>query len=477
MAFAGDPTFAELVVTARGAPTASITVAECEARGLAALAARVDHEDNAHVGANHADREVGPTSARLALASVIDCSVDATGGWIDPALDVDCEAGIASHHVGRARSSMIAEDRATAAAAGAVLITGATGRLGSALLRAWQSRDPRPIIALVRAPDLALARRRLGGDDAGVEAICGDVARPYLGLAREAWRALAGRVSAVVHAAAHIDLVAGWDAHAAANVDGTAEIARLVAARPGIAWHHVSTLSVFVGTDRKTGVHREAQAPLTGAIAHGGYAQTKIAAEAIARASRASHGRVAATTILRLGLLVGEAPRAPGNDQLAMTLRGLARLGAIPAGGAPLQLDLTPIEHAAAAVAVLALRAERDRLDDTHHIASARAATFGELVAGLRAAGVELAELPPEAWAERARARLADPDVAMAYLSLGRMLDGVPPSFDLFLATGAEFDVARTARLLAERGVVAPAIDPGLIARLVAAALAAEAAP
>jgi thioester reductase-like protein len=127
-------------------------------------------------------------------------------------------------------------------------------------------------------------------------------------LARDDWEALTGQVSAVVHAAAHIDLAAGWDAHAAANVDGTAEIARLVAARPGIAWHHVSTLSVFVGTDRKTGVHREAGVPIAEAIAHGGYAQTKIAAEAIARACR---GRTAPTTILRLGLLVGEAPGAP----------------------------------------------------------------------------------------------------------------------------------------------------------------------
>jgi thioester reductase-like protein len=282
----------------------------------------------------------------------------------------------------------------------------------------------------------------------------------------------------VVHAAAHIDLAAGWDAHAAANVDGTAEVARFVAARPGIAWHHVSTLSVFVGTDRKTGVHRETAMPIAEAAAHGGYAQTKIAAEAIARGSR---GRAAPTTILRLGLLVGETPRAPVDDQLAMTLRGLTRLGAVPAGAAPLCLDITPTEHAAAAVTALAMRAERARLDDTHHIASARAATFGELVAGLRAAGVELVELPPAAWADRAQARLGDPDVAMAYLSLGRMLDGAaPPGFDLFLATGAEFDVARTTRLLAELAVVAPAIDEARIARiaqLAVAALRGEVAP
>jgi acyl-CoA synthetase (AMP-forming)/AMP-acid ligase II/thioester reductase-like protein len=408
-ALAGDPTFDELVAVVRGAQPAAITVADCEARGLAALATR----------------------SELAPPIVL------------------------------ARTD------------GAVLVTGATGRLGSAVLRAWRVHDPRPLVALVRAPDLAAARRRL----AGIEVICGDLALPYFGLAPDAWRELAGRVVAVVHAAAHIDLAAGWDAHAAANVGGTAEVARLVTARSGIAWHHVSTLSVFVGTDRKTGVHREATAPIPEAIAHGGYAQTKIAAEAIARASQR---RAAPTTILRLGLLVGEASRA--DDQLAMTLRGLARLGAVPTGSAALRLDLTPIAHAAAAVAALASRAERAGLDDTHHVASAGGASFGQLVAGLRGAGVALVELSPAAWADRARGRLADPDIAMAYLSIARRLGpglegAVPPSFDLFLATAADFDVDRTTQILAELGVVAPPIDAALISGLVAGALHAEAAP
>jgi acyl-CoA synthetase (AMP-forming)/AMP-acid ligase II/nucleoside-diphosphate-sugar epimerase len=415
-ALAADPTFAELVAAVRGARAASLSVAACEAHGLAALAAcREDERERAQP----------------------------------------------------AQAPSIHRARKAPAGLGSVLVTGATGRLGGALLRAWRAHDPRRTIALVRAADPAEARRRFAADHVGVEVICGDVARPYFGLGRDAWQDLADRVSAVVHAAAHIDLAAGWDAHVTANVDGTAEVARFVAARPRIAWHHVSTLSVFVGTDQRTGVHREAATPIPEAIAHGGYAQTKIAAEAIARAMR---GRMAPTMILRLGLLVGEAPRA--EDQLAMTLRGLARLGAIPAGAAQRCLDLTPLDHAAAAIAALAVRTEWGKFDDTHHLASLHGTTFGQLVAGLGAAGVALDELPADDWAARARARLADPDVAMAYLSLG---GDAPPSFDLFLATGADFDVGRTTRLLAEMGVVAPVIDQAFIDRVVVAALRAEA--
>ena len=393
-AFAGNPTFAELQAQV-GAPRAAITVATCEARGLAARDARV--------------------------------------------------AGVS----------------AVPAAGAAVLLTGATGQLGRAVLQAWP-RHGQPIIALVRAPDAAAARRRLVASGRELEVVCGDLALPYFGLAHGDWARLADRVGSVIHAAAHIELAAGWDAHAAANVDGTAEVARLVAAR-SIAWHHVSTLSVFVGTDRQAGVHREAATPVAEAIAHGGYAQTKIAAEAIARASR---GRSAPTTILRLGLLVGDA--LPPGDPLAMTLRGLARLGAVPAGGAALRLDITPLGHAAAAVIALAGHATHD---DIHHIASATGAGFGQLVTAVRAAGVALVELSPQTWAERARAQLADPDIAMAYLALGRTYDHVDPAFDLFLATDADFDVARTDEQLAGHGVVAPRIDDAWLARMAAAAL------
>ncbi len=383
-----------------------------------------------------------------------------------PALPVaECERrGLAARDAGGAREAIH-----RARGRGGVLLTGATGSLGRALVRAWRARDPRPVIALVRAPDDAAARRRVGD---GVEVLRGDVARPDLGLSREAWRALAGRVDAVVHAAAHVELPAGWDAHAAANVAGTAEIARLVEAGGGAAWHHVSTLSVFVGTDRGAGRHAEDAVPHPDALACGGYAQTKIAAEAIARAAR---GRAAPTTIARLGLLVGEAPR-PG-DQLAMTLRGLAKLGAVPAGGSELRLDLTPLPYAADAVAVLALRAEAAGADAVHHVAGAGSASLPDLAAAVRDAGAELAELPPAAWADRARARLADPDVAMAYASLGRV--HAPGArlrpFDLFLATGADLDADRTRRLLAELGVPAPAADRAFLARLAAAALRPEA--
>ncbi|HEU0034684.1 MAG TPA: AMP-binding protein [Kofleriaceae bacterium] len=330
----------------------------------------------------------------------------------------------------------------------AVLITGATGLLGRALVQAWRARDPRRIVALVRAPDEATARRRLGID--GIDVVLGDLAcLPEL-----------PAYAAIVHAGATIDLAGDWARHAAVNIDGTARLAALAAAT-GAAFHHVSTLSVVAATDR-TGRHEPSTSPDPGARVFGGYAQTKLAAEAIAR-------RLPRATVLRLGLLTGPEAR---DGQLAMTIRALAKLGCAPPD-APLAFDVTPVDHAAEAIAALALDAEPIPGTVTHHIAAAQPVTWSVLVAAIAERHV-LERVDATTWATRARARLGDPDIAMAILALHR-LHATPSArlapFDLFLATDRDFATEPTRARLAALGVRAP--DPATaLAALVDGALA-----
>jgi acyl-CoA synthetase (AMP-forming)/AMP-acid ligase II/nucleoside-diphosphate-sugar epimerase len=285
----------------------------------------------------------------------------------------------------------------TAPPAGAVLVTGASGAIGSRIVEELRARG-REVRCLRRGRDRKA-----------------DVRAPGLGLSEDE---LEG-VGLVIHGAALVNLGLGWDALAPTNVAGTAHVAAL-----GIPWHHVSTLAVFVGTDRATGRHAPADVPPPNAIVHGDYAATKIAAEAIARRS--------ARSISRLGLIIGAA-----RGQLAMVMRGLARLGAVPRAPEALRFDATPLPHAARRVVDIAL-GERG----VHHVASAHGARMTDLARALRGAGAEVVELAPEAWADRARARFTDPDVAMAYLSLARI--HAPErtrlrAYDLFLSTGADF--------------------------------------
>src|SRR6185503_20022061 len=97
---------------------------------------------------------------------------------------------------------------------GGVLLTGATGSLGSYLLCELLARSSRRVICLVRARDAGHARDRLRStaqrlglapDLARVDVICGDLAAPRLGLADDDLSALAARTWRIVHAGARVD--------------------------------------------------------------------------------------------------------------------------------------------------------------------------------------------------------------------------------------------------------------------------------
>lgn len=347
----------------------------------------------------------GDSLARLTLQAMTGLTVDGDPTFAElvasrgaPALTVaECERrGLALLSAG--------EPAPRADTATAVLVTGAAGLLGRAVVAALQARG-REVIGLVRS-------HPTNGE------VVGDVTRPNLGLDG----ATRARIATVIHCAATIQLGAGWDAHET-NVRGTAEVAMLCGARK---WHHISTLSVFVNTDRKAGRHDAHANPAPDALVYGGYAQSKVAAEAIARASGAS--------IYRLGLLTGSPV-----DQRARTLRAIAKLGAVPAGFLDERFDETPVEYAAAAITALAAL---PRLDGTFHIAAPRGTRLGDVI------GADIEELPHSVWRERADARASDDDIAMAIGAFSRR-----PDLDLFLATDADFAVEETLALLAARGV------------------------
>jgi hypothetical protein len=87
---------------------------------------------------------------------------------------------------------------------------------------------------------------------------------------------------------------------------------------------------------------------------------------------------------------------------------------------------------------------------------------MAEIMAGLRARGVALAEVEPAAW-HRAAADLAGaaPEVAAACLALCRALPNREAferhrTLDLFQATGVTFDCTRARAALAGSGIAFP---------------------
>jgi thioester reductase-like protein len=266
------------------------------------------------------------------------------------------------------------------------------------------------------------------------------------------------------------------------NLVGTREALRLaLAGRPKLL-HHASTLSVFVATDHGTGLFRESDHLDAATKVHGGYAATKWAAEALLRSTGLD-----SIVHYRLGLVTGDSRtgRASATDFLALFLRGIARLGAVPRRAlAGLAVDVTPVDHAAAAMAALSLAVHAGAAPRTFHIANPQSLSLAALVETTVAAGVRLAVLDDAAWAAHlaARGAPAAADEAAARLALCRCLPAADAfarhrSLDLFQATATRFATDAADAVLAGHDLRCPAPDRALLRRYLDQVFAASRAP
>jgi Male sterility protein len=157
----------------------------------------------------------------------------------------------------------------------AVLLTGASGVVGRAVLKRLRDLD---VVCLVH-------RSPVSGPN--VTTVPGDVAKPMFGLAKQAYLELAARVDAVIHCAAITDFNRTDGSLEATNIAGTEHAAAFAAAANAVLYH-VSTAFVDTTADGARG---------RTAI---GYASSKLAAEQVVRSSGVPH------VILRPSVVIGD---------------------------------------------------------------------------------------------------------------------------------------------------------------------------
>jgi thioester reductase-like protein len=149
---------------------------------------------------------------------------------------------------------------APTADSGSVLLTGGTGFLGPFLLKSLLEQTSERIYVLIRAANEARAKDRLRDAlcsvgqtaipflrdfESRVVPICGDLARPNLGLDSDTWNFLAAETSAVYHNAAAVNYLLSYENMRAANVAGTNSILRLAFERQRKVFNLVSTTFIF----------------------------------------------------------------------------------------------------------------------------------------------------------------------------------------------------------------------------------------
>jgi nucleoside-diphosphate-sugar epimerase len=156
-----------------------------------------------------------------------------------------------------------------------VLLTGASGVVGRALLQRLDALD---VTCLVhRSPVSGL----------NMATAPGDIAEPLLGLAGRAYAELAAKVDAVIHCAAVTDFNRSDGSLEATNIAGTGHVAAFAAAANAVLYH-VSTAFVDTAADGDRG---------RTAI---GYASSKSAGEELVRSGGVPH------VILRPSIVIGD---------------------------------------------------------------------------------------------------------------------------------------------------------------------------
>lgn len=333
--------------------------------------------------------------------------------------------------------------------AGAVLLTGATGRLGGALLEALLA-DGHEVVCAIRGDaerrlQQLLERHRLGLRAGRIRVVEADLAR---GLDIKALPP----IGTVVHAAGDVNFVKDYAALRGVNVLGTRAILDLCAG--GAVLHHVSSLSIFREAGRTD--RTEDEPPPPAPPRRGGYAQTKWAAEQMVRAFIAAGGQA---HIHRLALVTSAGQTADDNpdDYLAALRRGCQAVGTWP----DVDVDLPLVRLDTAARAITATIGTEPR---TWHLQEPVRVTMRQLadqIGGLEAQS-------PEQWLRRVEAAVAaDADHPLAAsievlrnAQIGGALDPNGPN-------GSRLDGTRSWQILAGLGV-RPTDDPNEILSLFA---------
>ncbi|MFE2532118.1 thioester reductase domain-containing protein [Streptomyces sp. NPDC059371] len=203
-----------------------------------------------------------------------------------------------------------------------ILLTGATGFLGSHLLLDLLRHSDAHVHCLVRAADEETAMARLAESLKShrlpwsseirrrVTVLPGDIRRPRLGLSDDVWHKLANELDSVVGVAAAVDFLRGYQSLRQSNVIGALTLAELAATGPPKPLHHISSIAVFNEVGITSMGEDDPLAHADRLVA--GYDQTKWAAEVALRRAR-DHGLI--VTAMRPGGIGGHTRTGAHNPQ------------------------------------------------------------------------------------------------------------------------------------------------------------------
>ncbi|NUP15082.1 MAG: thioester reductase domain-containing protein [Streptomyces sp.] len=337
-----------------------------------------------------------------------------------------------------------------------ILLTGATGFLGSHMLLDLLRHSDAHVTCLVRAADEEAATARLGEAlkkyalpwssevRRRITVLPGDIRDPHLGLSDDLWNTLAHELDSVVSVAAAVDFLRGYQSLRAGNVLGALTLAELAATGRPKPLHHISSIAVFNEVGIPSMGEDDPLAHIDRLVA--GYDQTKWAAEVALRRAR-DHGLV--VTALRPGGIGGHTKTGAYNaqDLSSGLISAFGRFRTVPAFR---HLNAAPVDWVSR-VAVAAV-CEPDAWGFDYNLTGV-SNTLDDVVRDMALGGMHVRVQDWDEWRTDALARLeADPVPELGFLT--RVLQS-PTALKLCEATlkGPAATADRTAALVEALGL------------------------
>lgn len=293
-----------------------------------------------------------------------------------------------------------------------ILLTGATGFLGTFLLADLLKYTNADIYCLVRSQNSEQAGQRLQksleeafqwqpGFSARLKPVLGDLALPRLGLSEEMSERLAQDIDTIYHNGAQVNMLYPYEELKAANVQGTREIISLATRHKVKPLYYISTLSVFshTGETRIQYVREQDSIDDFHEHIHGGYGQSKWVAEKIVTIARS---RGLPVVIYRPGRITGHSESGfwRSEDVLYRMIKGCLQLGMCPTFATNDTLEMTPVDFVSRAIVSLATR--KSSLGQSFHLCCppGAEAQINDIMHWVATAGYQLQQVSYGDWFE-----------------------------------------------------------------------------
>ena len=300
-----------------------------------------------------------------------------------------------------------------------ILLTGATGFLGSFLLYELLQQTQADIYCLVRSNTIESGQKKIQSSlesyflwdesfNSRIIPVIGDLSQRLLGLSKEQFQQMASQLDAIYHNGAFVNFTYPYSVLKAPNVLGTQEVLRLASQVKVKPVHFISTISVVFSSNPNVRVVQEQDSLDDAKMPSEGYAQSKWVAEKLVTIARE---RGLPVCIYRPGRISGHSQIGVCNtgDHTYRMIKGCIQLGSIP--NQDIQLNLSPVDYVSKAIVYLSM--ENESLGKAFHLVNPQPLPLSEMTNYISSLGYPVERVGYEKWRSQLMNAVDSPENAL----------------------------------------------------------------